>query len=207
MKEAPSIKAVVFDYGGVIELSSATASLFSDIADAIGVPVDTFRSEYYKLNHLSNVGNMPQEELLPRVASLMGIDSAKNIILSVMDAHRLQKTVNTELVDLLSIIRQQGFKVAIFSNNTSKLRDRLKENGILELVDEVVISGEIGFQKPHKDAFDFLFKVLGVLSHEVVFIDDSSKSIEGAGEIGYIPILFKNNEQLMAELQNIGISL
>lgn len=70
-----------------------------------------------------------------------------------------------------------------------------------------VISGEIGFQKPHKEAFQVLFEKLDLQPEEVVFVDDSTRSLEKAAEIGYIPILFKNNEQLKADLITAGISL
>ncbi len=67
------------------------------------------------------------------------------------------------------------------------------------------ISGEIGFQKPHKEAFEVLFTRLGVRSNETVFIDDSPKSLEKAKEIGYIPVLYKNNDQLKTDLSKLGI--
>lgn len=80
-------------------------------------------------------------------------------------------------------------------------------NGILKLVDEVVISGEIGFQKPYTEAFDVVFQKLGVLPQEVIFIDDAPKSLEKAVEIGYTPILFLGNDKLKKDLSELGISL
>jgi len=78
---------------------------------------------------------------------------------------------------------------------------------LLGLPDVLVISGEIGFQKPHKEAFQILFEKLKLQPEEVVFIDDTPRSLEKADEIGYIPILFKNNEQLKADLRSMGINL
>ncbi len=108
-------------------------------------------------------------------------------------------------MSLFPILKQQGLKVGIFSNNTSKLRTKLNVNGIIKLVDELVVSSEIGFQKPHKEAFQVLFEKLKLLPEEVIFIDDSPKSLEKASEIGYIPILFKNNDQLKVDLRKLGI--
>jgi len=75
------------------------------------------------------------------------------------------------------------------------------------MIDDAVISGEIGYQKPHKEAFAVLFERLGASAQEVVFIDDSPKSLEKAEEIGYTPILFQNNEQLISDLRSLGIEV
>ena len=83
----------------------------------------------------------------------------------------------------------------------------MKELGLLDLPDVLVLSGDIGHQKPHKEAFQILFEKLNLSPEEVVFIDDTPRSLEKAGEIGYIPILFKNNEQLKTDLKDMGIDL
>ena len=41
------------------------------------------------------------------------------------------------------------------------------------------------------------------MPEEVVFIDDSTRSLEGADKIGYVPILYKNNEIFKSELSII----
>lgn len=200
-----TIRAIVFDFGGVIELSEG-GHLLKDIAEAIGIPIVDFKGEYFKHNHLSNVENLDWEDMILKVVSVFdGSEETKNKVLAIINEYQSQRKINVELVAMFPKLKQQGFKIAIFSNHTSKLRDKLKGNGILDLVDEVVVSGEIGFQKPHKEAFDCLFEILKVQPHEVVFIDDSPKSLEKAGEIGYIPILFKNNEQLKTDLSNLEI--
>ena len=201
------IKAVVFDYGGVIELSEG-GHLLKDIAEVINIPVADFKEEYFKHNHLSNIENLDWEDMILKVVSVFDErEETKNKVFTIINEYQSQRKINVELVDMFPKLRQQGFKIAIFSNHTSRLRDKLRGNGILDLVDEVVVSGEIGFQKPHKEAFDVLFDLLRVNPEEVVFVDDVPKSLEKAAEIGYTPILFKDNEQLITELGAIGISL
>ena len=119
----------------------------------------------------------------------------------------LNRNINAELLLFFPQLKKLGLKTGIFSNSNSILRGRLKEYGLLGLPDVLVISGEIGFQKPHKEAFQILFEKLKLQPEEVVFIDDTPRSLEKADEIGYIPILFKNNEQLKADLRSMGINL
>jgi putative hydrolase of the HAD superfamily len=202
-----NIKAVVFDYSGVIEIYEDGRALQA-IADLIGVPVDDFKHEYFKRNHLSNIQNIAWDEVVMQVVAVF--DSKKETLDKVSELikeRESRKKINHELCGMFEKLRAKGFKVAILSNATTKLRDRMKTNGISDLVDEIVISAEIGFQKPHQEAFDVLFQKLGVSPSEVVFIDDAPKSLKKADEIGYVPILFENNEKLKIDLGKLGIVL
>lgn len=131
----------------------------------------------------------------------------RNKIRNALLVARTKNRINSELVSLFPSLRKQGLKVAIFSNATNDLRGRLQKLNVLEMIDDAVISGEIGYQKPHKEAFAVLFERLGASAQEVVFIDDSPKSLEKAEEIGYTPILFQNNEQLISDLRSLGIEV
>jgi putative hydrolase of the HAD superfamily len=203
----PDIKAVVFDVGGVIELSEGKG-IWEQIAELLNVPLDEFKKAYWAHNHLSNVENMKWEDMVVEVVKTFGKDKdMEEKVRKIVRAHDAAKTINTDLLKLFSNLRRSGIKVGILSNATSELREKLREKGITPLVDEIVVSGEIGYQKPHKEAFDVLFQRLGLKPKQVVFIDDSAKSLEKAEEIGYIPILFKNNKQLKADLKRIGVPL
>lgn len=204
-KTHSTIKAVVFDFGGVIEVSEG-GHLLQRIAGALGLEYSEFRTEYFKHNHLSNVEDRRWEDMIMKVVdSFGGNEAQKARIEEIVEEHRSRRKINTELISFFKLLKEQGFKVGIFSNSNSQLRKRLNEKGIDAMVDEVVISAEIGHQKPHKEGFEILFKKLGVQPHEVIFIDDSPKSLEKASEIGYIPILFKDNEQLKSDLGKHGI--
>ncbi|MDO8521982.1 MAG: HAD-IA family hydrolase [bacterium] len=201
------IKAVAFDFGGVIELYEG-GGLLPAIATHLGIPIGDFRATYFQHNHLANVKNITWEDMLLRVISVFNTDKAKeHEVRKIIRDKALQRTINTELLSYFPQLKKSGLKTGIFSNSNSLLRERLKELGLLELADVLVISGEIGHQKPHKEAFQVLFEKLGLKPEEVVFIDDTPRSLEKADEIGYIPVLFKSNEQLKADLKELGISL
>lgn len=201
------IKAVVFDYGDVIELHEGDSPL-KVAAKILGVPLSEFRNVYFGHNHLANVENHSWYDMFNKVLSTFNISKEKEAeVMLMLQKRRSGRKMNTGLVVLFPKLRQLGLKIGILSNSNSELREKLNQNGLAELVDVVVISGEIGFQKPHKEAFQVLFERLNLRPEEVIFIDDSTKSLEKAGEIGYIPILFKNNEQLIADLKTFGVSL
>lgn len=200
-------KAVVFDFGGVIEVTPAGNPL-QEVADTVGISIDDFHKEYFKHNHLSNVDGLPWEETVAIAVSHLTdseetIERSRQIILD----HIASRKINRELVGFFSILREQNYKVAIFSNNSARLRQQLIDEKIMDLVDDAVISAEIGFQKPSKEAFDILFQKLNLQPEEIIFIDDAPKSLETAEEIGYTPILFESNAKLREDLQRLGINL
>ncbi|MBP6859711.1 MAG: HAD-IA family hydrolase [Candidatus Magasanikbacteria bacterium] len=202
-----TIKAVCFDFGGVIELYPP-GNIFRFIAELFNISEDDYKQEYYKHNHLTNVGNQKLEDVFIKTAFTFNInketaDKARSIIQDRITNKRL----NTELLSWFPRLKQQGFSVGILSNAPASVKEQWEAKGIYDMVDTVVISGETGFQKPDKEAFAVLFKQLGVLPHETIFIDDTEKSLEKANEIGYHPILFTDNKQLKKELQNFGIEL
>jgi HAD superfamily hydrolase (TIGR01549 family) len=201
------IKAIVFDVGGVLRWNGEEGmNVLERIADMIGVPSDEFKKEYWERNQLSNVENMPWEDLITKVVKVFDptFETEKRVRKFVED-YEASRTTNKDLVDLFPKFHALGLKIGILSNATTQLRKWLEDEEIAPLVDVIIISAEIGYQKPHKEAFDILFKRLGLAPAEVVFVDDSAKSLEKAGEIGYIPILFKDNQQLKDDLEKLGI--
>lgn len=140
-----NFKAVCFDFDGVMELYEGKR-ISERIAKLIDAPLADFKKEYFKHNHLSNVDGMNWEDMIVKVVSVFDTtEETKEKVLSLIIKFKSKNKINTELLTLFPILRQQGLKVAIFSNNTSQLREILDTNGITKLVDEIVISSEIGF--------------------------------------------------------------
>ncbi len=202
-----NIKAIVLDFGGVIQLFGG-GSILEDIAGILQVENTDFKQRYFEHNHLSNVKNVPWEKMIISVVNTYNVSpEIIDQVNQLISDYQSRKVINTELVSWFPQFKKLGYKIAILSNATTELRKKLHDLGIHQHIDEIVISGEIGFQKPHKEAFDVVFQKLGVLPQEVVFIDDAPKSLEKAGEIGYIPILFRGNDKLKEDLERLGINL
>ncbi len=198
-------KAIGFDYGGVLEVFD-TPYPFAEIATQVGITLEDFRREYLKRNHLANVENLEWYEVIKQTLSALGVSSeAQEQAIARMRAHEKHAHLNTELLELIPKLRAQSLKVGLLSNAWAARRKDLEANGVAKLFDAVLISGEIGAQKPHREAFEHLFKALGVAPSELIFIDDSPFSLAKSAEIGYTPLLYKNNEQLFSDLKELGI--
>ena len=196
------IKAIAFDYGGVIRLNGG--NLLGEVCDYLNIGIEEWQEQYYKLNYLANVENKSFPEVFTLVASRFNDSKeTKNNIIKIVKENSSQSYLNKGLIDIVKILKNKNYKIALLSNNSLDLKDRLIKDGIIDLFDSVIISAEVGYQKPDPEIFNILFFNLNLTPREVVFIDDSSRSLEGSRKIGYTPILFKDNQTLKKDLYEI----
>lgn len=84
------------------------------------------------------------------------------------------------------------FAVGLLSNFTHgpAARKILAAAGLDQCFSAVVISGEVGFRKPHHLIFDRLVSEMGAAHHETVYVgDDPEPDIVGALGVGIRPVL------------------
>ena len=199
------IKAIAFDYGGVIE--TIEGGVVQNVTKYLNIKEEDWRSVYSSLNYLCNTGQKSYEEVYELVAKKLGAsDSQIAGAIEIFKKNRDTIEINFKLVELIKKLKS-SYKIGLLSNNTIKLRQELTDLNLIDLFDVVVISSEEGYQKPQPEIFEILFKKLGVKSSEVIFVDDSRTSLVGAERIGYTPILFLSNDQLKAELKKFSITL
>jgi putative hydrolase of the HAD superfamily len=207
MKNSNKISAIIFDYGGVIEISDIKIS--TEITNILGITKEEWRKVYFSYNYLINIENREWKDVILMVAEKLGATAEQlEKILDLINERQKKKKLNTELLGLIKKLRGLGLKTAVLSNYALMLRERITKQNIAHLFDEIIISSEEGHQKPDKRLFEILFKKLGVPATNAIFIDDTPNSLKLAEEIGYIPILYKDNESLKNSLSKIlGIEL
>lgn len=201
------IKAIVFDYGGVIEITDK--GLMQKIADYLQVTLEDYLKEYSSLNYLCNTGKNSYEEVFAFAAKKFNASDVQiSHIHEMMRENMKTRKINIELLKMIKDLKSKNYKIGLLSNNYIKLRQQMTDEGTIEYFDSVVVSSEVGYQKPQPEIFEILFKEMGVKSNELIFIDDSKSSLEGVDKIGYIPILYKDNKSLSFELSSIlGINI
>lgn len=201
------IKAIIFDYSGVIVRDESKA--LSKIIKYLGITKEDWDKEWNSGNRMINTGKKPYHEYFLEVCSkFKNSEDSKREIEKMFNEKKDGYKINTELVEIIKKLKDNKFKIGLISNYGLDLRDKIKKLGIIDLFDSIIISAEVGCQKPEPEIFELSFAELGVLSEDTVFIDDSQKCLEGSDSIGYHPILFKDNESFKSELEKItGFSL
>ena len=193
------IKAIAFDYGGVIMISQT--SVAEEICNLLSLSKETWGNIYFSLNHLCNTGTKTWEEVILMCAEEAGVtDLQKDGVQKLIEDDKKRKSLNIVLIEKIKELGK-NYKVALMSNYSTQLRNLLVTQGIDILFDEIIISGEVGFQKPDPKIFELLCSHLKIAPNELIFIDDTLKSLESAESIGYTPLHFQNNEKLFLDLE------
>jgi putative hydrolase of the HAD superfamily len=84
---------------------------------------------------------------------------------------------------------------------------KFRSSDLVTHFDVTVFSAEIGLSKPHPQAFKIFCERLMILPSEMVFIDDTEKSLEAAKSVGFHPLLFIDFESLIQSLRLIGVKI
>ena len=196
------IKAIVFDYGGVIEQKDG--DLIQEIADSLQITKEDWQEIYFTLNHLNNTGQKSWREVATIVAQKFNASDIQiSFIQDLINKYDQKRILNLELIEIIKDLKKKNYKIGILSNYSITLREKLTRLNIIDLFDEVIISSEVGLQKPQPEIFEIVFNKLNIKNNEMIFIDDTKRSLEGAENIGYVPVLYTSNKTLKSELSDI----
>lgn len=93
-------------------------------------------------------------------------------------------------VQALRRLRGAGLKTAVLSNNDARLRPLLDGLGLGALMDAVIVSAEVGAEKPSPVIFDRALAALGLPGSQVVHVgDDRLLDVWGARDAGLLALL------------------
>lgn len=76
-------------------------------------------------------------------------------------------------IDLLKELRQRGVHTGLISNWDSSCRSVLKKNGLDSLLDTVVISSEVGVEKPDSRIFETALRMTDFAPEQTLFVGDN----------------------------------
>lgn len=106
---------------------------------------------------------------------------------------------------LIEEAKKKDVSVAILSNEAAEgeIADAIREWEFKGVVDAVVLSGEIGVEKPERAAFQAAADAIGLDMNECVMIDDDIMSIRAAVEYNLIGILHTALDRTAVEIQSL----
>lgn len=106
---------------------------------------------------------------------------------------------------LIEAVKANDVSVAILSNEAAEgeTADAIREWEFRGVVDAVVLSGEIGAEKPELAAFQAAADAVGQELGDCVMIDDDIMNVRAAVEYGMIGILHTAFERTAVEIQSL----
>ncbi len=193
------IKALIFDFDGVI-VRTEDYSPRHDWDVRLGLPIGSVE----RAVHHSDLWVQAQLGRISEAAYWRGV--AELLYMRGDDISQLRRDyfsgdrLNYRVLDYIRELRQQGYTVAMLCNESLQLENRLRELGIRDLFEPVIVSAQIGVMKPDPTAYRVALHELSVAPREAVLIDDTLANVRSAQTVGMHTILFRPETNLREEL-------
>jgi 2-haloacid dehalogenase len=109
-------------------------------------------------------------------------------------------------VDVLTELRAAGIRLVALSNWSGEMFPFARARfDFLSWFEGIVISGEVGVNKPDRRIFEHLVERFGIEPAAALFVDDSPANIDAARALGFRAIQFTNATALRRELVRLGL--
>jgi putative hydrolase of the HAD superfamily len=188
--------AVLFDaLGTLVELEppwpflrAALAGRGVDVTEEDAKQAMLAEMSYYRAHHMEGSDDAPLGELRARCAGVLrehlpavqAMDE-QELVNILMEAIRFRPY--PDAAPALGRVRQLGLKAAVVSNWDVSLRRILGDIGLGGLVDEIVVSAEVGAAKPDPAIYQAALGRLRSSAHQALFVGDSPET-DIAGALG-----------------------
>lgn len=194
------IKAVIFDYGGVIKKShSCQNEIFLAFElkreEAIRFPkflMDDFRK-----------GKITEESFFEKLSLFFKKPIPQNSHNLWRNCYKKTFFIFPEMLEFIEKLKRKGIKTAILSNTIMPHLEIIKKHTEFKGFDVIIFSCEVGLAKPDPEIYRLIVKKLNVNPTECVFIDDLKKNLIPAKKIGMQTILAENPNQVIRDISTL----
>jgi epoxide hydrolase-like predicted phosphatase len=200
------VKGLLVDFGGV--LTSNVFDSFREFCEREGLEPDTvrrlFREDPAALAELRRLerGEVTEDEFAERFGPMVGVRDSERLVERLFAGMQADEA----MIDAVRTARAAGVRTGLVSNSWGA--GRYDRDSFPELFDGVVISGEVGLNKPDPEIFRLGAERAGVEPEECVFVDDLKENCAGAEAVGMTAVLHRGAETTIPELERLlGIPL
>jgi putative hydrolase of the HAD superfamily len=111
-----------------------------------------------------------------------------------------------EVNEIITCLKAKGFPLFLLSNtNELHFAYILERYPIVHLMDEWILSFEVGAKKPKKRLYDAIFEKTDVAREEVFYVDDMAPYVERARDMGMKGLVFREAADLWKALEADGV--
>jgi len=194
------VKAVLFDMNGVIT-GEIGVEIRKELCKGLGIIFEDFENFCKQYRNMGMRGEIDTPEISRFVEEYFNVNDVGTRWLSL---YREKISIDSEVMDLARSLMKK-LTVGILSDMTRSFVPILKEKGVYEGFDPVIISCDVGMKKPEKGIYELALERVGVKAEECVFVDDREENLETPREMGIHTIHFRSTDQLKRELKELGV--
>lgn len=196
------IKAILFDYGGVITHGGTPGMLSNNLATKLNIPNDRAAALLeYGFDKIKR-GLITEDEFWHILEKAYGAPiplESRDIWMKKEDVIPI-----SEVVALCQSLRRHGVKTGILSNVEPVVVGRIREIGGYTDFAPLILSCEAGYAKPDIEIYEIALRKLDGLSpEETLFIDDQERLLAPARQLGMQTLHAVGPEQLIADIRHL----
>lgn len=195
------IEAVIFDAGGV--LHEKNSAVTEDLISELGISKEILTQIWEEEIPLLGSGEIDENQFWQIVSKKHGLRSV------ALDENLLGRAFIENLVPfsevsgLVKDLGELGVKTAVLSNTIEPHAKAMREAGLFDDFDTVLLSHEIGLRKPSSKIYEYALIALKARPETTVFIDDDSENTQAAAQAGIRSVTFVSTEQLKNDLKQL----
>jgi len=200
-----NIKAIIFDaYGTLFDVNSAAEKCKDKIGDKWEGFANYWRTtqlEYTWLRSLmkrhKNFWQVTEDSLDKSMKTYKIDSSMKN---ELLDLYKKLSPFK-EVPEVLKLLKEKNFKLAILSNGTpSLLKELIKSNKLDNIFDDLFSVEDAGIYKPDSKVYDMPINKYQIKKEEIAFLSANTWDVSGGGNYGYNSIWVNRNNNIFDNL-------
>ncbi len=198
----PDVRAVIFDWGGVMERLPDEAHIAAwerRLALEPGTLPEVLWGEVWR--QLS-VGAITNDDAMQHIADRLGLPDAETANRFLEEFYAGDR-FNPEVVAAARALRGR-YKVGLLTNASPGQDDRIREQFGLDVYaefDAYVNSAYVGLRKPDPAIFHLTLGQLDITPQQTIFLDDGLRNVDSARELGIHTVQFVDPAASLAELE------
>jgi HAD superfamily hydrolase (TIGR01509 family) len=193
------IKALLFDYDGVITAGVKDGIPATRLASNLGISYDEAAMWIVSIWDGFSTGMMSESEAWQKIEEQYGKPIApkqRNIWYTWDELLPIPK-----MLELVRKLKEKGYPVGLASNVLPVTAQLIRKNGGYDEFDFLVLSYQAGARKPDTKIYDTAMANLkDIPAEEVLFLDDRKPCTDAAGKLGMKTILVTNHDEAIKEV-------
>ena len=170
----------------------------TELPTLAGLTPEAWGAGYSQVRAALGTGQLSKAEGFEQILRAGGAQARPDLVRALVELDRELLLGSARLYDdalpFLAALRSRGIKVAIVSNCSEHTRDLLENNGVAELADTLVLSYEVGAEKPAAEIFGCALDQLGATASGALFVDDQPSYCAGAAAMGITAVQIVRGE-------------
>jgi putative hydrolase of the HAD superfamily len=163
-----------------------------------GVTLEVWGHVYRQFGQELGLGHMTKADAFERILNASGTAPPPELIQTLVDKDRDLLLTWARLYDdsleFLQALRSRGVKIVIVSNCSENTRTLLEKRGVADLADDLVLSCEVGVEKPAPEIYQLALELAGVTAQQAVFVDDQPAFCAAAAALGITAVQILRGE-------------